>query len=69
MKLITGVIAGFVGYAAWTLSDPGPGEEDDLTTRFYRLRAAWSRAVGEGKAAGDLRRHQMEQEFQDIFNK
>ncbi|HEV3311232.1 MAG TPA: hypothetical protein VG815_12015 [Chloroflexota bacterium] len=69
MKTVTGVVLGLVGYAAWRLSEPEPGESAEFSARIERLKDEWRRATEQGKAAGETRRKQMEQEFDSIFKK
>lgn len=67
MKFITGLALGLAGYAAWTLSEPGPGEPDGFIARLPRLRAEWQKAVNQGRAAGDIKREHMEREFETML--
>ena len=69
MKTITGIALGVVGYAAWKLSEPGPGEPADVPSRFERLKKELVHATQQGREAGALRRAQMEAEFEAIFKK
>lgn len=69
MKFITGLLFGLAGYAAWTLSEPAPGESGDLPARLDRLKSEWSEARTHGKAAGEDKRRAMEAEFQSIFDR
>lgn len=69
MKLITGLLIGIAGAAVWMLSEPEAGEEADLSGRVARLKIEWERAVEQGKAAGEARQRQMQQEFEAIFQK
>jgi len=67
MKLLSGLIVGLVGYAAWTLSEPAPGESGDAKARLERLKTEWKRARQHGRAAGEVKRLEMEAEFEGIF--
>ncbi|GEM_PF-5892063 len=67
MRLIAGALLGLVGYAAWSLSEPRPGEPSDFSSRLDRLRTEWNQALSEGKIAGEARRAQMQAEFEAIF--
>jgi hypothetical protein len=69
MKTSMGLVLGLIGYGAWKLSEPQPGEPSDIKGRLERLKQEWSRATEQGKLAGEARRRQMEQEFEAIFNK
>ena len=67
MKTLAGVVLGVVGYAAWRLSEPGPGESSELPARMARLKMQWRKATDEGRAAGEAKRRQMESEFEAVF--
>jgi hypothetical protein len=69
MKLFTGLLMGLLGYAAWTLSEPAPGESGDVHARLERLKREWEDARSQGKAAGDEKRRSMEAEFESIFQR
>jgi outer membrane murein-binding lipoprotein Lpp len=69
MKLFTGLLVGLLSYAAWTLSDPAPGESGDLPARLERLKQEWEDARSQGKAAGEEKRRLMEEEFESIFQR
>jgi hypothetical protein len=67
MKLMTGLLFGVVGYSAWKLSEPGPGESGELNARLERLKIQWRKAADQGRMAGDAKRQQMEREFGAVF--
>lgn len=67
MKLVTGFLLGLVGYSAWRLSEPAPGQPSNLSTRVELLKNEWERARAKGKEAGAARRTQMEREFDSLL--
>ena len=68
MRTTLGLLLGLVGYGAWKLSEPGPGESPDVSARLERLKMEWRKAVDEGRIAGEAKRLQLESEFEAIFN-
>lgn len=69
MKTVTSILLGVVGYCAWQLSEPGPGESSDLPARMERLKTHWRKAADQGRAAGEAKRRRMEDEFEATFQK
>jgi hypothetical protein len=67
MKTWNGIALGLIAYGLWKLSDPPPGEPDDLQTRLKRLSSEWTAAKEKGKIAGEARKRQMESEFEAIL--
>ena len=69
MRTTFGLILGLVGYGAWKLSEPGPGESPDFQARIARLQMEWRKALDSGRDAGEAKRRQMEAELEAVFRK